>query len=87
MNFISNPKGWEVFFDSIPKWWWQPFFACTILIIVIIIYFLLEKLRVSPWGRMMTAIRENEKAAADITQNFGRRNHFDLPGTKWPLKF
>ena len=73
MNFFSNPKGWEVFFDSIPKWWWQPFFACTILIIVIIIYFLLEKLRVSPWGRMMTAIRENEKAAAAAGKNVTKR--------------
>ena len=73
MNFISNPKGWEVFFDSIPKWWWQPFFACTILIVVIIIYFLLEKLRVSPWGRMMTAIRENEKAAAAAGKNVTKR--------------
>ena len=63
MNLFLNQKGWEVFFASIPKWWWQPFFAFTIIVIVVITYFFLEKLRISPWGRMMTAIRENEGAA------------------------
>ena len=73
MNLFLNQKGWEAFFASIPKWWWQPFFAITIILIVIITYFFLEKLRVSPWGRMMTAIRENEKAAAAAGKNVTKR--------------
>ena len=38
MNFISNPQGWEVFFDSIPKWWWQPFLHYYLLIVIIITF-------------------------------------------------
>jgi len=63
MSWFNTPEGWQSFFDSLPSWWWQPCFAATILLFMFIIYRLLERARVSPWGRMMAAIRENESAA------------------------
>jgi len=63
MSWFASPETWEAFFDSLPNWWWQPCFAGTILLVVYIIYRMLERARLSPWGRMMTAIRENESAA------------------------
>jgi len=46
----------------------------SIIIAVYVVYRLLEKLRLSPWGRMMTAIRENEPAAHAAGKNVtGRR--------------
>ena len=73
LNSIASAEGWQIFFDSIPRWWWQPFFAGTILLIVLVVYLLLEKLRTSPWGRMMTAIRENEMAASAAGKNVTKR--------------
>jgi len=74
MSWISDAAGWQVFFDALPRWWWQPMFAATILLTVYIVYRALERARLSPWGRMMTAIREREPAARaagkDVT---GRR--------------
>ena len=63
MSWFNTPERWVAFFDSLPNWWWQPFFAGTILLVMYVIYRMLERARVSPWGRMMTAIRENESAA------------------------
>ena len=63
MSWFKDSAGWEYFFDKLPNWWWQPFFCVTILAIVYVIYRFLEKAQRSPWGRMMTAIRENEGAA------------------------
>jgi branched-chain amino acid transport system permease protein len=74
MSMFNTPEGWVAFFDSLPAWWWQPFFAATVLVIMFIFYFLLERARLSPWGRMMAAIRDNEVSARaagkDVT---GRR--------------
>jgi len=36
LSTISSADGWQVFFDSIPRWWWQPFFAGTIILIVLL---------------------------------------------------
>jgi branched-chain amino acid transport system permease protein len=73
MSWFNTPEGWEAFFDSLPNWWWQPCFAATILLCMYIIYRLLERARVSPWGRMMTAIRENESAARAAGKNVTAR--------------
>ena len=73
LSIISSTDDWQLFFDSIPRWWWQPFFAGTIILIVLLVYFSLEKLRNSPWGRMMTAIRENELAAAAAGKDVTKR--------------
>lgn len=69
MSWFNTPEGWAAFFDGLPHWWWQPFFAGMILLIMLIIYKLLEFARTSPWGRMMTAIRENESAARAAGKN------------------
>jgi len=73
MSWFNTPEGWEAFFASLPNWWWQPCFAATVLLIMYIIYRLLERARLSPWGRMMTAIRENEPAARAAGKNVTAR--------------
>jgi len=73
MSWFGTPENWEAFFDSLPNWYWQPLFAGTILLIVYIIYKMLERARTSPWGRMMTAIRENEPAARAAGKDVTRR--------------
>ena len=73
MSWIADSAGWEAFFAALPNWWWQPLFAGTVLIFVFIVYLMLERARVSPWGRMMTAIRENEHAARAAGKAVTRR--------------
>lgn len=73
LSWFGTPAEWEAFFDGLPNWWWQPFFTATILLCVYIVYRLLERARTSPWGRMMTAIRENESAARAAGKNVTRR--------------
>ena len=73
MSWITDSSGWVRFFDQLPSWWWQPFFCLTILILVYVIYRLLEKAQRSPWGRMMTAIRENEGSAHAAGKHVTRR--------------
>jgi len=60
-------------FESMPEPWNQVAFLALVLAIVFVIYLLLEVARKSPWGRVMTAIRENEtavKAAGKNVENF-----------------
>jgi branched-chain amino acid transport system permease protein len=73
MSWFGTPENWEIFFNSLPNWYWQPLFAGTILLVVYVIYRMLECARMSPWGRMMTAIRENESAARASGKNVTRR--------------
>ncbi|MEL6958260.1 MAG: branched-chain amino acid ABC transporter permease [Pseudomonadota bacterium] len=73
MSWFNTPEGWAAFFDGLPNWWWQPFFAGTVLLIMFIIYKMLERARTAPWGRMMTAIRENESAARAAGKNVTNR--------------
>ena len=74
MSWFASAETWQSIFSSLPRWWWQPCFALSIIIAVYVVYRLLEKLRLSPWGRMMTAIRENEPAAHAAGKNVtGRR--------------
>ena len=44
----------------------------AVLIGLALVYWLLERARVSPWGRVMRAIRENEAAAAAAGKNITR---------------
>ena len=53
-------------FEGLSQPWNQIAFLLFVLAIVAIIYVALEKARLSPWGRVMTAIRENEEAAAAV---------------------
>jgi len=73
MSWFDTAEGWTGFFATLPNWWWQPFFAGTVLFFVMIVYLALERARLSPWGRMMTAIRENEPAAGAAGKNVTRR--------------
>ncbi len=73
MSWFATPEQWAALFDSLPSWWWQPMFAGTILLVMFIIYRMLERARTSPWGRMMTAIRENEPAARAAGKDVTRR--------------
>lgn len=60
-------------FEHWPEPWNQFGFLLMVLIIVAIVYVLVEVARKSPWGRVMTAIRENEpsaKAAGKNVENF-----------------
>ena len=79
---------------ALPAWWWQPFFAgdrswwwysSSIS--------LLERARLSPWGRMMAAIRDNEIGRARRRQgrhrppyrglHSGRSHHGDGRRACW----
>ncbi len=73
MSWFDTPEGWDAFFADLPNWWWQPFFAATVLFFVGLTYLGLERARVSPWGRMMTAIRENEAASGAAGKDVRRR--------------
>ncbi len=73
LSWFDTPDNWVIFFNNLPNWWWQPFFASTVLIIMLAIYGMLERARTSPWGRMMTAIRENEPAARASGKNVTAR--------------
>lgn len=51
-------------FDALPQPWDMVAFLVMVLAIVAIIHLALQRAHGSPWGRVMSAIRENEEAAA-----------------------
>jgi branched-chain amino acid transport system permease protein len=59
-------------FDRLPEPFDQIAFLVMVLAIVAVIYLALERARTAPWGRVMTAIRENETAAAACGKNVER---------------
>ncbi len=60
-------------FEDLAQPWNAVCFLLMVLAIVAVVYWLLERARVSPWGRAMTAIRENEEAAAAAGKDVERR--------------
>ncbi|HUS54975.1 MAG TPA: branched-chain amino acid ABC transporter permease [Thermohalobaculum sp.] len=56
-------------FEGLPQPWNTLAFLGMVLTIVALIYLALERARTAPWGRVMTAIRENETAAAAAGKN------------------
>ncbi len=56
-------------FESLPEPYNHICFLLLVLATVAVIYWLLEVARKSPWGRVMTAIRENETAAKAAGKN------------------
>lgn len=56
-------------FEGLAQPWNQVAFLAFVLVVVAAIYLLMERARTSPWGRVMTAIRENEEAAAAVGKN------------------
>ena len=67
-RFFGEPTAYESFF----KEWYPLLFMLTVVGLVALIYFGLEIARKSPWGRVMTAIRENEMAARAAGKNVTR---------------
>ncbi|MGU9958285.1 MAG: branched-chain amino acid ABC transporter permease [Arenicellales bacterium WSBS_2016_MAG_OTU3] len=68
----NGPRGVSMVpkpFEGLPEPWNQLLFLALILAVVAIIYSLLEIARKSPWGRVQTAIRENEPAARAAGKN------------------
>ena len=59
-------------FEDLPVFYRELAFLGLVLGCVAIIYFLMETARRSPWGRVMTAIRENEEAAGAVGKNVER---------------
>ena len=59
-------------FETLPEPWNALAFLAMVLITVAVIYLALETARKSPWGRVMTAIRENEPAARAAGKNVAR---------------
>jgi len=56
-------------FEALPQPWNTLAFLAMVLGIVAVIYAALERARTAPWGRVMTAIRENETAASAAGKN------------------
>ena len=66
VSYIPKP------FETMPEPWNQILMAVVVLGIVAVLYFLLERARTSPWGRVMSAIRDNEDAARAAGKNVDR---------------
>jgi branched-chain amino acid transport system permease protein len=56
-------------FEGLAQPWNTLAFLAMVLGIVLVIYIALERARTAPWGRVMTAIRENESAASAAGKN------------------
>ncbi len=59
-------------FETLAEPWNKIGFMLLVLAIVVAFYFLIERARLAPWGRLMTAIRENEHAARAAGKNVER---------------
>lgn len=56
-------------FETLPQPWNTLAFLAMVLGIVLVVFLALERARTAPWGRVMTAIRENETAASAAGKN------------------
>ncbi len=68
----NGPRGVSMVpkpFEALPEPWDHLAFLCMVLATVAVIYVVLETARQSPWGRVMTAIRENETAVRAAGKN------------------
>ena len=71
----NGPRGVSMIpkpFETLPEPYNQLMFLAVILVTVAVIYMLIEAASKSPWGRVMTAIRENEPAARAAGKNVER---------------
>lgn len=71
----NGPRGVSMVpkpFETLPEPWNALAFLAMVLITVLVIYLALETARKSPWGRVMTAIRENEPAARAAGKNVAK---------------
>lgn len=53
-------------FESLSQPWAQILFLLIVLFILLIVYIISQKAHLSPWGRVMRAIRDDDKAAQSI---------------------
>lgn len=67
-RLFGEPSAYEGFFRE----WYPLLFMLTVVGCVLLVYLALEIARTSPWGRVMTAIRENEAAARAAGKNVTR---------------
>ena len=56
-------------FETMPEPWNHIAFLVLVLVVAAIVYVLVEAARKSPWGRVMTAIRDNEPSARAAGKN------------------
>ena len=56
-------------FEALAQPWNHIAFLALVIALVIVVYLLVEVARKSPWGRVMTAIRENEASAKAAGKN------------------
>jgi len=56
-------------FEAMPEPWNHISFLALVIAVVVVVYVLVEVARNSPWGRVMTAIRENEASAKAAGKN------------------
>ncbi len=71
----NGPRGVSMVpkpFETFPEPYNQLLFLAMILLTVAVIYWGLERARKAPWGRLMTAIRENEISARAAGKNVER---------------
>lgn len=71
----NGPRGVSMVpkpFESLPEPYNQLMFLALVLVTIVAIYLLIESASKSPWGRVMTAIRENESAARAAGKNVER---------------
>ncbi|MBF0279521.1 MAG: branched-chain amino acid ABC transporter permease [SAR324 cluster bacterium] len=71
----NGPRGVSMIpkpFETLPEPWNQLCFLALVILTVFVIYLALEVAHKSPWGRVMTAIRENEIAAKAAGKNVER---------------
>ena len=59
-------------FETLAEPWNKICFMLLVLGIVTLLYFMIERARLAPWGRLMTAIRENEHSARAAGKNVER---------------
>ena len=68
----NGPRGISTIprpFESLTQPWSQLAFLLVVLVILILVYFIIERAQLSPWGRVMRAIRDNDLAAQAIGKN------------------
>jgi len=68
----NGPRGVSLIpkpFETLPEPWNHLAFMALVLLIVLVLYVLLEQARRAPWGRLMSAIRENEASSRAAGKN------------------
>tara|TARA_Y100000590_G_scaffold93466_1_gene105923 strand:+ start:162 stop:1139 length:978 start_codon:yes stop_codon:yes gene_type:complete len=68
----NGPRGISTIprpFENLNQPWSQVAFLLIVLLILVLVYVIIEKAQLSPWGRVMRAIRDNDSSAQAIGKN------------------